>query len=383
MEKNIYDLLNEIEIDITKYEEIALSKKEKKKLKQNTIKEIRIMKLQKTRNKKNAWFKIAAAFAVLLLVGCTTAAARGVFSNMIEKLIVIAQGDKYAVEDTEKYKKLGENVKDVNKDIEDMGFIKEEYKTKAEDNGIQISISDIYCDGYQLHFIATLKGEKALFNESDWINPFTKEKTSVLTINGIRAYLSPEIFQKSEDGTYIMMGTVNLFTIEGLDELELKDGNPILVEYKIETFHGSKNDKWDENGEYATTLDASGEWELKFPAKVDNTSHITIDINKEENGVLLKSAIKTKIGIILSVKLPDMKKESYNDRNNNPEISVCDENGAFLQWLGSNSKQQKDGSTIETFMILDNGEKNLYLNVVDKNVNGEVIANIPFEIQTE
>lgn len=384
MKKNIYDLFNEMEIDTTKYEEIALSEQEKKKLKQNITKEIRTMNLQKPKNKKNAWFKIAAAsLTVLLLVGCTTAAARGIFSDVIEKLILIAQEDKYEVENTEKYKKIGEHAKDVKKEIQDMGLGKEVYKTEAENNGIHVAVSDIYCDGYQLHFIATLTGEKNVFHNSDWIHPFTKETISVLTINGIRAYLSPEIFQKSEDNTYIMMGTVNLLTIKELTELELKNGDPILVEYKIETLHGSSNDKWDENGEYATTFEVNGEWELKFPVQVDNTSNIVIDIKKEENGITLQNVVKTKIGMVLSVELPDMTKEPYNDINNNPEISICAENGTFLQILQSSSKQREDGSTIETVMILDTDEKNLRLKVVNKNATGEVIADIPFQIPTK
>ena len=47
--------------------------------------------------------------------------------------------------------------------------------TTMENNGVTVSVSDIYCDGYVLYYTASIKTDKGELNQADGIITETKE----------------------------------------------------------------------------------------------------------------------------------------------------------------------------------------------------------------
>lgn len=371
MDDKIYHLLNHVKIDISKYDNISLSFKEKQRIKERFLKQNGIKK------RKTNYKLASAACVIVILAGCTTTTARGLFSDTIERLLDLTQGSKYEAEDTEKYTQIGENSYDIRENTAGTDLTaNQENITETSDQGITITASDIYCDGYQLYFSATLKGEEEILNGADWINPSTKNATSVCTINGNRIDLIQESFHKSSDDTYVMMAHMDL--LSGMD-LPLEEREPMVIDYKIKNLQGDLQDSWDENGDYVKAMDVSGDWHLSFQVYPDTTSNISFTIDKKENGVWIKDGIRTKSSVIINLELSDLDKTT--DKNTyNPEIRICDENGKSLQWLGNHTEERSDGSSAVTIMILYNGEQGLHLEVRNKGHVGKTIADIPFQV---
>lgn len=367
MDDTIYHLLNQVKIDISDYDTIHLSSKEKKRIKEKFL-------IQNGIKKKNRNYKLAAAACVTIIIaGSTTAAARGLFSDVTEMFLALVKGSKYEAEDTEKYTRIGENsytIQEKTGEQANHGDI-----TESSDQGITIAASDVYCDGYQLYFTATLQGEKEVLNGADWINPSTKKDTSECTINGTVVNLTQEAFQKSTDDTYIMMAHVDFLS----SNLQLEEQEPVTVDYKIKNLQGDLQDSWEENGDYVTTMDISGDWHLSFQVQPDTSSNLSFPINEKENGIRIKDGVRTKTGVMINLEISDL--ENILDENTyTPEINIYDENGNLMQWLGNCAEEHSDGSSTITIMLLYNGEQGLRLEVKNKGLNGEIIADISFQV---
>ena len=180
MKKNIYQLLNEVETDFREYEQTELSSREKEYHKQKFLMEVKRMDKMNRKNKNRKIWKIAAgmAAACVLTVGVTSVAnpvlAKEIFSSVFGNLVENAQGEKYEKEDTEMYTKLGKNATSVQDEI---GRLQEQgnYVTTMENNGVTVSVSDVYCDGYVLYYTASIKTDDEGLNRADGIITETKD----------------------------------------------------------------------------------------------------------------------------------------------------------------------------------------------------------------
>lgn len=128
MDERIYDLLNDVEIDLNEYEEKELSSKEKQKIENRLLREVRNMKNRKQENegagkrqeagkqrssgktgRKAAGIAAAACIAVFAIaIGSNPVAAKALLSNLYEKIIAGSEGEKDADEIKEIYTKIGE-----------------------------------------------------------------------------------------------------------------------------------------------------------------------------------------------------------------------------------------------------------------------------------
>ena len=151
MEKNIYGLLNEVEMDLETYEAIELSEKEKESYKRSVLHRIGNTNSKK---RKNTWKKVvgaAAALAVILGVAgvADPVLAKDIYSALFGKLIAhekeqVQQGETMD-SDLKKYAIIGKNAKEVSKEDKSAG------ETTVEKDGITFAVSDVYCDGYHLY----------------------------------------------------------------------------------------------------------------------------------------------------------------------------------------------------------------------------------------
>ena len=351
MEKNIYKLLNEIEMDLSEYENLELSPLEKESAKQRILREVKSME-PKTRNKrsrKRVWMAAAGTAAacalVLTAIGIANPTlAENLFSDTFGKLIDNARGEKNEEEKTAIYSKIGEKSVEAEAELARQEN-PEEYSISAEDNGVTISVSDIYCDGYVLYYTASLTTEREDLNQSDGILIASKEVGSdTLKIEGT-----------GEDGT-------------------------IVADWTITNLTGKLWDSWDAQGEYESTGRVEGTWHLRFPVTVDTSKNETFAIDQEANGIVVKDAVKTKAGLVVHVHLPDFRKEPYNDPYNDPYIGIKNADGSFLQWMAQRYKENADGTTESWIMVLYNGEKELYFEASTKEEDSTMLAEIGFQI---
>ncbi len=400
MGKNIYGLLNEVETDFTEYEELELSSQELEQHKQRIMMEVKGMenRLSKDssrahrqgRRKSKVWMKAAGvAAACVIAIGGAAAAnpvlAKELFSDVFGKLIQNAQGEKYEKEETEMFTKIGENAIAVQSEVEsrqdEEGFI-----TTAESNGVSVSVSDIYCDGYVLYFTATLQTENEDLNQADGIVLEAKDGRSAgITLEGIEMEgYSTRPFEKSEDGTFVVANQIDLLNPTDMNlqavDLKLGEKDSIVVDWNVWNLIGYHWDQWGSNGDYEPTGRVDGEWHVRFPVTIDKSGNETFAINQEQNGITVKSGIKTKAGLVLEVELPDFRQEPYNDPYNDPDLAICDAQGNALQWMNQKSDLREDGTSTMQIMVLYDGQEDLSFHVTTKDEEPVSLAEIGFQV---
>lgn len=388
MKKTIYQLLNDVETDFSKYEQDELSVLEKDRHKQTVLREVKRMK-----NKKMKAWKIAAAVAACAVTVGTVSLANPVFANEIfssvfGSLVENARGSKYEKEDTDLYTKIGKNAEAVQeKTGKDEG---DNYVTTMENNGVTISVSDVYCDGYVLYFTTTLKTEDEGLNKADGIlarimDDGNKGNGPAISIDGTQlAGYSERSFEKTKDGSFVAMNQIDLMSPADSSEKEIDLGldekGTLVVNWDLSEFSGYLWDQWDDSGEYMKTGETKGQWNLRFPVTIDRSHNQTYAINKEDNGVQVKNAVKTKAGLVLKVELPDFTKAPYNDPYNDPDLAVKDSSGKCLQWINQKTVQHDDGTATMQIMVLYDGEKDLSFEVTTKDEDQIKLADISFQI---
>lgn len=390
MKKTIYQLLNDVETDFSKYEQDELSVLEKNRHKQTVLREVKRMK-----NKKMKAWKIAAgaAAACAVTVGTVSLAnpvfANEIFSSVFGSLVENARGSKYEKEDTDLYTKIGKNAEAVQeKTGKDEG---DDYVTTMENNGVTISVSDVYCDGYVLYFTTTLKTEDEGLNKADGIlarimDDGNKGNGPAISIDGTQlAGYSERSFEKTKDGSFVAMNQIDLMSPADSREKEIDLGldekGTLVVNWDLSEFSGYLWDQWDDSGEYMKTGETKGQWNLRFPVTIDRPHNQTYAVNKEDNGVQVKNAVKTKAGLVLEVELPDFTKAPYNDPYNDPDLAVKDSSGKCLQWINQKTMQHDDGTATMQIMVLYDGEKDLSFEVTTKDEDQIKLADISFQIQ--
>lgn len=389
MKKTIYQLLNDVETDFSKYEQDELSVLEKNRHKQTVLREVKRMK-----NKKMKAWKIAAgaAAACAVTIGTVSLAnpvfANEIFSSVFGSLVENARGSKYEKEDTDLYTKIGKNAEAVQeKTGKDEG---DDYVTTMENNGVTISVSDVYCDGYVLYFTTTLKTEDEGLNKADGIlarimDDGNKGNGPAISIDGTQlAGYSERSFEKTKDGSFVAMNQIDLMSPADSREKEIDLGldekGTLVVNWDLSEFSGYLWDQWDDSGEYMKTGETKGQWNLRFPVTIDRSHNQTYAINKEDNGVQVKNAVKTKAGLVLEVELPDFTKAPYNDPYNDPDLAVKDSSGKCLQWINQKTVQHDDGTATMQIMVLYDGEKDLSFEVTTKDEDQIKLADISFQI---
>lgn len=396
MDYRIYDLLNDVEMDLDEYEENELSSEEKQKIENRLLREVRKMKKQeeketKQKNRKegrqnrNTGRKIAgigaaACVAVATIaIGSNPVAAKALLSNLYEKIIAGSEGEKNEEEIREIYTKIGEE--SVPAEAVGEGAVLE-----AEDAGVKLRVCDIFCDGYKLYYTLevetdneNLAGEEVdgIFTDSGY--PKGGGDCITVMVDG-KDESFPLSFQRQEDGTFTSVQNCDFFATETPKTYE--NGDVLPVEISIKSFIGVDYDNHDEEGEYVHTDAVLGEWRLSFPVTVDTSSNVVTEIDKEDNGVRLINAVRTKATLNLIIEAPDFTKEPYNDPYNDPEMGIKDAAGNWMVMLGCYDGIRDDGTHVYQITLLDNGETDFYLDVTErKNEDAKQIAGIEFRVE--
>ncbi|MCI8377917.1 MAG: DUF4179 domain-containing protein [Lachnospiraceae bacterium] len=382
MEKKICELLNDVEMDFGKYEAEELPPLEKKRLKKRLLWEVRQMdKNRKTNRVKKGWkvagIAAAACMAVsVVAVGSNPVAARELFSQTFQKIISGTEGEKDGDELKEIYTKIGE---------ESVPAKAEGQKSvlMAEDSGVTVRVSDIYCDGYMLYYTLEVKTDHPELTKKgvDGISTFDGAKeyeACRIEIDGNDESF-PISFKKQSDGTFTSVQSYNCYTSE--NPKEYQNGDTIPVKLDMKQFLGYDYDKHDKSGEYVHTEIVKGNWGLSFEAVVDTSQNVERKIDKESNGVKIVKAVRTKAALNLELELPNFAAEPFNDKYNDPDEEFLGKDGKSVRWLSNYIKMNKDGSSVMYVTLLDDGGEDYRLVVTNKNVDGRKLADIKFKVK--
>lgn len=392
MDEKIYDLLNNVQMNLDEYEKTELSSKEKQKIRKRLLREVRSMKKN---NKKAAGkgFKIAGAVTAacmalsVIVIGSNPVEAKALFSEIYQKIISGSTDDKDADRIQELYTKIGEESVPVAAEGEGV-------KTEAEAENVKIKVSDVYCDGYMLYYTLQLETDNMELakEEVDGIVAEGKEGTGpacTVWVDGEENQY-PIGFEKQEDGTFVSVQDYNFFANE--NPRTYQNGDVILMEIDITALMGWDYENYDEGYydeagdyliDYVRTETVNGQWKLSFPVTVETPDNQVQEINKEDNGVKILSVARGRATLNLVIEEPDYSKEPYNDPYNDPDMGIKGADGEDLQWLCDYNDMREDGTRIHYITLLDNGEENLCLEVMEKKPEEErkQIASIEFQVE--
>lgn len=390
MNEKIYDLLNDVKTDFNEYDSQTLSSEETRQIETRVLQEVRKMKkanrkTSKTSKYLKAAISAAACAAVLLTVSSQTN-AKEFLSSTFRELIAGSADEKYAKEDQELYTSIGKQATQLTSEsgetiTRDTNIKKQILTTK--DAGVTIRASDVYCDGYMLYYTLVLETENEMLaaNGIDGImSDFTKDEKqhSFIKIDGEDDGWVTN-FQRQKNGSFISMQNTCLYAQS--NPKTYQDGDIIPIEIDFNQFVGVDYDNHNADGEYVNTEPLQGNWKLYIPAKVETSGNHTQKLNLEDNNVKLKSVTKAKATLNLKLEEPNFALAPYNDKYNDPDIEIKDKNGNTLQWAGCYDDIRQDGSHIFSITLIDNGADSYVLEVTNKNVDGEVIAQIEFPVE--
>ena len=382
MDKKIYDLLNNVQMNLDEYEEIELSSKEKQKIRKRLLREVRNMKKHNKRASgkglKIAGAAVAACLAVsVIAVGSNSVEAKALFGEIYQKIISGSKDKKDADRIQELYTRIGEESVPVEEG--------EGVKTETEAENVKIAVSDIYCDGYMLYYTLQLETDNKEFakEEVDGIIADGKEGTPPVCTVWVDGEANQCLidFEKQEDGTFTSVQDYNFFANE--NRRTYQNGDVIPIEINITALTGWDYVNHDEEGYYMRTETVNGQWKLSFPVTVEMADNQVQEINKEDNGVKVVSIVRGRATLNLVIEEPDYSKEPYNDPYNDPDMGIIGSDGKDLQWLRSYREIREDGTSIKYITLLDNGEENLCLEVMEKKPEEErkQIASIEFQVE--
>jgi len=395
MGKTIYQLLNDVETDFSEYENVELTSQEKAYFKSEILMEVKNMKAEEKRNKKNNWKKVigvAAAFAIVTGaagIAVNPVLAKQVFNSVFGTLINNS-GERY-VGEKELYMKVGGFANSVREEVDkykDLGA----YVTTVEDNGIALSVSDVYCDGATLYYTLMLrtnneelnKAENVLlYRQEDYmgLDGLTIEKNDGSKVRPLG--MTGSALEKTEDGSYVGMEEVELYDYNGSygEKLQPGEDKNIVVNHRISVLTGVQAlGETDEKGRNQETACVNGEWNLRFPVTVEDTGE-TIEINKEKNGIIIKNIIKTKTSLVIKVDYSGHATKPPFNYEGCPVVSVKDSEGKYLDFMGGRGGGSELFTTQERFLY--DGQKELVIEVgdyIDEPESYMPIADIPITL---
>lgn len=383
MEKNIYGLLNEVEMDLETYKATELSEKEKERYKRNILHRIGNTNSKK---RKNTWKKVVGAVAALaVILGVAGVAnpvlAKDIYSALFGKLIEHEreqiQQRETTDSDLKKYAIIGKNAKEVSEEDKAAG------ETTVEKDGITFAVSDVYSDGYHLYYLLSLRTERKDFEKAEYIRLGKNIHGVEFKINGKQVYPDEAgSFKKIEDGLYTCVAQQDLSSLTDVNEqpVDISDAKTLTVEYSIKD--RLLGQYWQQDQmEEITTGSVENTWKLQFSVPVDRSGAKEIVLNQESNGVRLAKASVTKGGLLLEGITPDFSQAPYNDPYNDPAMTLYDADGNILCEVEGSSTENADGTANFRVHYLYNGEKNLIFKITNKNVDNKTIAAFRFQVE--
>lgn len=261
MDKKMYDLLNNVDIDFDQYEEIPLSSEEKETIKSQVLKEIGNMKDNKKR-KEISWpakrMIAAVVCMVILITGTVGASASGYFGQVSEVFKnVFHLDDKTAKVADEEGSMIDKSV---------------------TDNGIKITLDAILGDSYNIAFVYTIQKEDgtAFDHMTDKVlsnNEMMFEEEDIF-IDQISGFTGDSYFYDADKKDHAFQ----YVRLSKCDQ-KIKKGMTVNIKLKNLIYYDNEKDK----------LLTKGEWKFKVPLQYENQSkNVASDQTFEVDNICFK-----------------------------------------------------------------------------------------------
>lgn len=333
------------------------------------------------KKKKAVWFATTAAcvvFACTIVFVSNPALAKGIpfIGNIFEQL---QEKPNPYVKDKTAYKEIDEHSVKVDAP-----------GNTATDKGITLTVSDAYCDGYDLYIALAVTAEDEEYSSADTFNLlFFEEEDPVpfvanMQVNGMDVSpTSPLQLKKGENDAFIQLLQIPAANLSSLskngtafpDEMDITlTCNGIGVHMAGDnTVYGSFT------SEMLSSETVEGNWDLAFHVTVDQSNNEIIDLQAENNGFVLTKAVKTPSNFHLSIVIPSEWVE------NNPALQIFDSEGNRIELMMGSMTTLEDGSLLEEWTGERTDASEFLVRVIDKNNSTQdnlaVLAEIPFSIE--
>lgn len=273
------------------------------------------------KNRKKAWTAAAAAVAVIAVSGSVLytnpvlAKNIPVIGDVFAKLQTNKDNNPYGEKDKTAYGKIADN----SESVQNPG-------AEAEDNGVTVTVSDAYCDGYEMYFTMTAKMDNEQMNQKKYLTP---EKSLRVYVNGEEtgAELSLE---KTEDGSFVGLGHISAGWLE--------DGAfkaQSTVDITFSNLYGMGDNELSTTKYVEGENLISGQWNLEFTVDTDTSKLATYEVNTENNGFTVSKVVKAPASTYLYLEVP----EEYE----NVQMILTDADGNKLEKFGWTTTDPANG----------------------------------------
>lgn len=281
------------------------------------------MKKPDNRNqkRKKVWTAAAAAVAVIAISGTVLysnpvlAKNIPVIGDVFAKMQENRAKDPYAGKDKTAYEK-----------IEDHSVNVQTPGSEAEDNGVTVTVSDAYCDGYEMYFTMTATTDNEQINQKKYLLP---DKSQRVQVDGVEC--GAELcLEKAEDGSFVGLGHISA---DFLKKKEFSDQSTVDIQF-TQLYGKGENELSTTKYVEGENL-ISGEWNLKFTVNTDASNNQTYEVNTENNGFKVSKIVKVPASTYLYLEVP----ETYE----NVQMIITDADGNALEKFGGTFTDPENG----------------------------------------
>lgn len=336
------------------------------------------MKQTGFRERRNKVYRSAAVAAASV---CMVAALSGIFyanpalardipilGDVFGRLQEIRENSEYPDKDKTAYQNISEHSAPV-----------QEAGNSAENEIGTMTVSDAYCDGYDLYFTVSLRIEDEELKAADYLQPMHLEgedetlyEGGKFAIDQKRAWPSEiSALRKAEDGVY-----VGLCRIASMNQEEASFTDQMTVSIDINGLTVRKENM----AENEKLQQVKGDWKLQFDVQTDTSANREAKPNAQSNGIIVQEAVQTPSNMHVTCYVPAELAEK------NPAFVLLDGDGNRVQNESAMYNMKEDGSLVLE-MVFDTSQADQFvMQVFGKNAgtgeNGEVplIAEIPFSM---
>lgn len=347
------------------------------KIRQDEVK----MKMKQTgllKNRNRFYRSLTAAAAA----ACTIAALSGIFymnpalaqdipilGNVFGRLQEVRENSEYPDKDKTAY----ENISEHSEPVQEAG-------NTAENEIGTMTVSDAYCDGYDMYFTLSLRVEDEELKTAGYVSAMHLEgeddalyELGKFTINQKQVWpTEATVLRKAEDGVYVGLCRINASSNR---DVSFEGQMTVNVDINGLTAYRESN-----LGYMETFQEIKGDWSMQFGVETDTSSNRTAEPNAQSNGIIVQKAVQTPSNMHVTCYLPAELAEK------NPAFVLLEENGNRVQNESAMFNTQDDGSQIQEMVFNTSQADQFVMQVFDKNAgtdeNGGVplIAEIPFSM---
>ena len=335
------------------------------------------MKRLKEYKRKRLYSRLGAAAAVVCIIITLSgvlyvnpALARDIplLGNIFGRLQSIRDESPYPDKDRTAY----QNIEEHSKAVTEPGNV-------AEDQGITVTVSDAYCDGYDLYFTVSLRTDNEELNTADYLMMLSYKEDDPIAYYPEIGINDEEVsgviqLQKSENGIYAGLVRIgkNYLKAGGFSE-EMT----VNLDLNAVGAHMLGEEEQSDIPDFSRVgfKSVRGNWPLRFTASMDTSGNKMAVPNLEVNGFTLEKAVQTPSNLHITISVP----EQYSEEG--LAMVLTDEVGnRIYQESGQRGASAWD-------LVFDHSDANQFvLQVIDKNAgvdeNGNlvVLAEIPISM---